>query len=185
MTSDVQSELVRHGYDVLSYHYRSDDAGDGQYRPWLADLSARLPSRAAVLDISDVQIERARRLVSNGIFIRADVTRLDFASASFDAVVCLYTLIHLALRDQPGLIRRIARWLRPHGWLLATVGQEAWTGTEDNWLSGPARMWWSQADADTYRSWLGQAGLVVTSQEFVPEGASGHALIWAQRPGAI
>jgi hypothetical protein len=31
--------------------------------------------------------------------------------------------------------------------LLATTGWTAWTGTEDNWLGGPAPMWWSQADA--------------------------------------
>jgi hypothetical protein len=41
---------------------------------------------------------------------------------------------------------------------------------------------WSQADAGTYRSWLEQAGLQVTAQEFVPEGDGGHALFWARRP---
>jgi len=206
MAGDEASELVRRGYDALSYHYRSDDADAGHYRPWLAALRERLPNRAAVLDIgcgcgvpvarslagvghrvtgadvSEVQIERARRLVPGGSFIRTDVTRLDFAPASFDAVVCLYTLIHLPLSEQPDLIHRIARWLRPGGWLLATVGHEAWTGTEDNWLGGQVPMWWCQADAGTYRSWLDQAGLTVTVQEFVPEGDSGHALFWAQRP---
>ena len=42
-------------------------------------------------------------------------------------------------------------------------------------------MWWSHADACSYRRWLGQAGLEVTDQQFVPEGDSGHALFWAQR----
>jgi hypothetical protein len=42
-------------------------------------------------------------------------------------------------------------------------------------------MWWSHADAATYRSWIGQAGLEITSQQFVPEGDSGHALFWARR----
>ena len=41
-------------------------------------------------------------------------------------------------------------------------------------------MWWSQADAATYRTWLAQAGLEVTSQQFVPEGDGGHALFWAR-----
>ena len=46
-------------------------------------------------------------------------------------------------------------------------------------------MWWSQADAATYRTWLTQAGLEVTSQQFVPEGDGGHALFRAQarQPG--
>lgn len=200
-----ESELVRRGYDALSYYYRSDNAEGGQYATWVADLQKRLPTEAAVLDIgcgcgvpvarslanaghhitgvdiSDVQINRARLLVPTATFIRADATHLDFTPASLDAAVCLYALIHMPLIEQPRLLRRIAGWLRPGGWLLATVGHDAWTGTEDNWLNGPATMWWSQADADTYRSWLHQAGLEITSQEFVPEGASGHTLFWARR----
>ena len=43
-------------------------------------------------------------------------------------------------------------------------------------------MWWSQADAETYRSWLQRAGLEITSEERIPEGTSAHTLFWAQRP---
>jgi SAM-dependent methyltransferase len=203
-----ERDLVRQGYDTLSYHYRSDDADDGRYATWLADLHARLSTPAAVLDlgcgcgvpvaryltnagyhvtgvdISDVQIQRARRLVPTGTFVRADATRLDLPPESFDAVVCLFALIHMPLVEQPRLIDRIATWLRPGGWLLTTVGRDAWTGTEDNWLGGSARMWWSQADAITYRFWLELSGLMVISEEFIPEGTSGHSLFWAQRPSA-
>jgi 2-polyprenyl-3-methyl-5-hydroxy-6-metoxy-1,4-benzoquinol methylase len=173
--SDDERDLVRRGYDALSYHYRSDDAEDGQYAPWLAKLHRRLPPAAAVLDlgcgcgvpvarylaeaghrvtgvdISEVQIERARHLVPTGTFLCADATRLILSPTSFDAVVLLYALIHIPLADQPPLLDRIVSWLRPGGWLLATTGHEAWTGTEDNWLGGPAAMWWSHADASTYR----------------------------------
>ncbi|MET7951463.1 class I SAM-dependent methyltransferase [Micromonospora sp. NPDC005324] len=205
MSRSDERDLVRRGYDALSYHYRPDDADDGQYAPWLAGLHQRLPASAAVLDlgcgcgvpvarfladaghdvtgvdISDVQIERARRLVPNGTFLRADATGLDLPPASFDAVVCLYALIHMPLADQPQLIKSIGTWLRPGGWLLTTVGNSAWTGIEDNWLGGPASMWWSHADASSYRSWLQQAGLTIMAEDFVPEGSSGHSLFWAQR----
>lgn len=203
-----ETDLVRRGYNTLSYRYRGDDADEGGYAPWLEALRSRLPARGSVLDlgcgcgvpvarsltaagyavtgvdISDVQIERARRLVPAGNFVQADATTLDLPHASFDAVVALYALIHMPLERQPGLIERIATWLRPSGWLLATTGWEAWTGTEDNWLGGTASMWWSQTDATTYRSWLREAGLEVVSQEFVPEGDSGHALFWARKPSA-
>jgi 2-polyprenyl-3-methyl-5-hydroxy-6-metoxy-1,4-benzoquinol methylase len=196
--------MVRRGYDALSYHYRSDAADEDGYAPWLADLKARLPARGSVLDIgcgcgvpvarslaeaghdvtgvdiSEVQIERARRLVPRASFLQADATQLDFPPGSFDAVVCLYALIHMPLDEQPRLLHRIAGWLRPSGWLLATTGQDAWTGTQDQWLQGPAPMWWSQADAATYRSWITGAGLEVTDQQFVPEGDSGHGLFWAR-----
>jgi hypothetical protein len=91
-------------------------------------------------------------------------------------------LFHLPLSLQPDLLQRIASWLRPSGWLLAIVGQEAWTGTEDNWLEEQTPMWWSQADASTYRRWLEQAGLEITEQAFVPEDDGGQALFWARRP---
>jgi len=198
--------LVRSGYNALSHHYRSDDGTAHEYDGWLSDLRVRLPERSHVLDIgcgcgvpvarhltaaghqvtgvdiSDVQIERARRLVPGATFIRADATETDFPPGSFDAVICLYALIHMPLDRQPPLLHDIARWLRPGGWLLATTGQDAWAGTQDNWLGGPAAMWWSHADAATYRSWLHQAGLQITSQQFVPEGDSGHALFWARQP---
>jgi 2-polyprenyl-3-methyl-5-hydroxy-6-metoxy-1,4-benzoquinol methylase len=206
MDTSRGEDLVRAGYDALSHHYRGDDDSAEEYGPWLADLQTQLPDHGDVLDIgcgcglpvarclasaghrvtgvdiSDVQIERARRLVPDATFIRADAAQLHFPPGSFDAIVCLYTLIHMPLDQQSRLLRSIAEWLRPGGWLLATTGQDAWTGTQDNWLGGPATMWWSHADAATYRSWLQQAGLEVTVQQFVPEGDSGHAIFWARRP---
>ena len=197
---------MRRGYDALSFRYRADDdTAEGHYTAWLAGLRERLPPGAAVLDLgcgagvpvaralaadgfavtgvdlSEVQVGRARRLVPGAMLVRADATRVQFRPRSFDAVVCLYTLIHLPLEEQPALLGRVAGWLRPDGWLLATTGQRAWTGTEEGWLGGSATMWWSQADAATYREWIERAGLEVTAQGFVPEGDGGHALFWARR----
>ena len=209
VSGDDPRQLVRRGYDALSYRYRADDADDGNYGPWLAALRTRIPAGAAVLDlgcgngipvarhlaaaghavtgvdISQVQIQRARRLVPAATFLHADITRLTLPAAAFDAVVCLYALIHLPLDEQPPLLSRIAGWLRPGGWLLATTGHQAWTGVEDGWLGGTVPMWWSHADAATYRAWLEAAGLQVTAQDFVPEGAGGHALFWARRPAPV
>ncbi len=200
-------DLVRSGYNALSRRYRGDEDIAPEYDRWLAELRDRLPGRGQILDIgcgcgvpvarhltaaghqvtgvdiSDVQIERARRLVPDATFIRADTTETDFPPGSFDAIICLYALIHMPLDRQPRLLHDIARWLRPGGWLLATTGQDAWTGSQDNWLGGPATMWWSHAGATTYRSWIHQTGLEITDRQFVPEGDSGHALFWACRPG--
>jgi hypothetical protein len=43
-------------------------------------------------------------------------------------------------------------------------------------------MWWSHADAATYRAWIEQGGLTVVTEEVIPEGAGAHALFWARRP---
>jgi ubiquinone/menaquinone biosynthesis C-methylase UbiE len=83
------------------------------YGPWLAALCARIPAGAAVLDLgcgngipvarhlaaagyrvsgvdfSQVQLQRARRLVPTATFLHRDITRLTLPAAAFDAVVCL------------------------------------------------------------------------------------------------
>jgi 2-polyprenyl-3-methyl-5-hydroxy-6-metoxy-1,4-benzoquinol methylase len=206
--ADVPSEpkdVVRRGYDAVSERYRADDDEPPEYLAWLADLRARLPSVASVLDlgcgcgvpisrtladlghdvvgvdISPVQVERARRLVPNARFIEADAASLAFAPGSFDAIVCLYMLIHLPHGEQQALIRNFGTWLKPGGVLVATVAATAWTGEEEDWLGGGERMWWSHPGADTYRHWLTTAGLVIERDEFVPEGSSGHQMLMARR----
>src|SRR5579875_1510231 len=170
--TDEHTEAVRRGYDALSLRYRADDAPAGQYGPWLESLDSELPRGAEVLDVgcgcgvpvardltaaghavtgvdvSDVQIARARTLVPGATFVRADVTTLDFEAGSFDAIVALYSIIHVPLAAQPTLLASFARWLRDGGSLLMTAGWRAWTGTEDGWLGGDATMWWSHADVD-------------------------------------
>jgi 2-polyprenyl-3-methyl-5-hydroxy-6-metoxy-1,4-benzoquinol methylase len=201
-------ERVRAAYNEVSALYRGDADAPANHVAWTADLSRRLQRRGDVLDLgcgcgipvardlardghavtgvdlSDVQIERARQLVPAATFLRADATAVSFGPQSFDAIICLYALIHMPLDEQPALLRRCATWLRPGGWLLATTGHRAWTGTEANWLGGTATMHWSHADADTYRHWLTAAGFTVAEQQFVPEGDGGHALFWAQLPVA-
>jgi SAM-dependent methyltransferase len=138
--------------------------------------------RVTGVDISEVQVSRARELVPAADFICADATSLTFPEASFDAVVSFYALIHVPVEEQLPLIQQIAAWLRPGGRFVATTGHGAWTGTEENWLGGEAAMWWSQTDAATSLGWLADSGLIVDREEFVPEGDSGHTLFWAHRP---
>jgi SAM-dependent methyltransferase len=137
------------------------------------------------VDLSPVQVARARQLVPQARFICADMTTLDFAPGSFAAVVSFYAIIHVPLAEQPGLFRNIRRWLRPGGFLLATVGADSWTGTEQNWLGVEGgTMFWSHADGATYERWLGEAGFALIWARFVPEGDGGHTLVLARAPEA-
>ncbi|HET8568416.1 MAG TPA: class I SAM-dependent methyltransferase [Candidatus Limnocylindria bacterium] len=202
---DDPKETVRRGYDRVSRAYRADDAAEGQYAPWLDLLENRLAPGADVLDLgcgcgipvarrlsrryavtgvdlSPVQIERAHELVPGATFLCADMSAVEFPAQSFDAVVCLYALIHVPLAEQPAILRAVATWLRPGGTFMATVGHQAWTGLEKNWLGvDGGDMWWSHADAGTYRGWSAAAGLTVELETFVPEGAGGHTFILATR----
>jgi len=143
--------------------------------------TAILAERFAVtgVDISAVQIERARRLVPAGRFLCKDMTNVEFPPESFRAIVSFLAIIHVPIEEQRGVFRKLSRWLRPGGFLLATVGFRAWTGTEDNWHG--ARMYWSHADRQTYLAWLQEAGFQVLWTRFIPEGTSGHTLLLAKR----
>jgi ubiquinone/menaquinone biosynthesis C-methylase UbiE len=202
---DDPKSIVRHGYDLVSRAYRADDADDGMYAGWLDTVEKRVAPGSSVLDLgcgcgvpvarrlarryavtgidfSPVQIARARDLVPGATFVCADMTTLQFPDESFSAITCLYALIHVPLAEQPILLAVIRRWLRPGGLFLATVGHHAWTGLEKDWLGvAGGDMWWSHADAETYRRWLAEAGLRVELESFVPEGAGGHTLVLARR----
>jgi SAM-dependent methyltransferase len=115
------------------------------------------------------------------VFVVGDMTEVRFPASAFDAVVALYSLIHVPVGEQPPLLARIHDWLRPGGPLLATVGVDAWTGSEDDWLGSGATMWWSHADEETYLGWLDAAGFDLIERTFVPEGTTGHVFVLAER----
>jgi len=156
-------EVVRCGYDALSLRYRADDAPAGHYEPWIAELIRRTPAGGRVLDVgcgcgapvardlaaagllvsgvdlSDVQIRRARTLVPTASFKQGDVTEMSWPTGTLDTVVALYSLIHVPLHAQPGLFTSFADWLVDDGTLLLVAGARAWTGSEHGWLVARAR----------------------------------------------
>ena len=121
------------------------DLGCGCGVPATAILAERFSVTG--VDISPVQVERARRLVPRARFVAQDMTQVEFARESFTAIVSFLAIIHVPVDEQPELFRNLSRWLRPGGYLLATVGARAWTGMEDNWHGAP--MYWSHADRET------------------------------------
>jgi SAM-dependent methyltransferase len=211
---DSPKALVRKGWNRASLIYRPDDArrdvfGSSfqDHRRWLGPILQGLPPGARVLDlgcgcgvpdcailaerfdvtgidISDVQIKRAVRLVPRAHFQRADMTEVEFPSAGFDAITCLFALIHIPLEEQPRLLRRIRDWLRPGGLCLITTGHTAWTGVERDWLGGGAPMYWSHAAADTYERWFLELGFTVVRRSTVLERKTRteHELFWLRIP---
>ncbi len=204
--------LVRHGWNRVSRVYRSEESVTDvfghthlEYHEWLVPVLRSIPLGSEVLDlgcgcgvpaarlladrfrvtgvdISDVQVRRARRIVPAGKFLRADMTQVTFPDESFGAVVCLYAIIHVPLEEQRPLLERVYRWLTPGGLFLLIAGEEAWTGEAENWLGSNAKMYWSHADAGTYLGWLRSIGFAIERRTFVPEGTGGHALILAHKP---
>ena len=132
------------------------------------------------VDISEVQIARARELVPAAHFLCVDMAALNFPEGSFEAIVSFFAVIHVPLDEQWPLFQRLAGWLTAGGHLLATVGHRAWTGTEEDWHGGT--MYWSHADRETSRDWLERLGLEVIAERYLPEGDGGHSAFLARKP---
>ena len=209
-TTENPIDIVREGYDRASQAYRGDscDLEQSGYGHWIRRLRPRLADGARVLDLgcgcgipathelarhytvtgvdlSPVQIERARTLVPRATFVCADMSEIDFEPGSFDAVTAFYSIINVPLDHQPELFHRIARWLVPGGWLLAIVGRFPWTGIEPNFRGvKDVPMYWSHGSITDYRRWLTEAGFTIEEEGLQPErGEPGFSVVIA-RAGA-
>ena len=208
-TARDPKSIVRDGYDRASYAYRGDDLELDErsgYAHWLRRIEKRLAPGSRVLDLgcgngipvarrlvqrhrvtgldlSEVQVRRARALVPQGCYLCADMTDVGFTAGSFDAVTAFFSIINVPIQDQPALFQRIASWLAPGGWLLAVVGKHPRTAVETDFrgMKG-VEMYWSHGYLHEYRRWLGDAGFEIVEEGSEPKGSrSGFAVILARR----
>ena len=203
MDNGDPKNLVRRSYDQISYAYRGDSISrDRGYFPWLDALTSLLQPGDTVLDLgcgceipvaqeltqrfqvtgvdlSEVQIARARQLVPQATFLCTDMTALRFPPGTFAAIVSCFAIIHLPVHEHRPLLERCFTWLRPGGYLMATVGSQAWTGYKEEWHGAP--MYWSHADEATYLTWLQEIGFTLLWTQFIPEGDRGHVLVLGRR----
>jgi SAM-dependent methyltransferase len=163
-------EIVRAGYNAMGAAYLATRAKDAEDVRLLGEFVRRLPKGARVLDagcgpgvpvtrllgrsfavtgvdFSEVQLRLARQLVPEARFICQDMTELRFPDSYFDAICCLYAIIHVPREQHRELLRNFHRMLKPSGLALLCMGAGEWTGTDDDFLD--TMMYWSHCDADT------------------------------------
>ena len=208
-SSIEQKSLVRQGYERCAADY--DAARQQEAFPQLALLSRRLADGASVLDIgcgagvpvaralserytvtgvdiSGAMIKLARHNVPQATFLEADIMALDFPADSFEAVVSFYAIFHIPREEHAELFRRIYDWLRPGGYLLASLAFHDEPQYIEKDFFG-AQMAWSNYDLDTYVRLLQSLGfqLLETARlghGFAEEQAlepESHPLILAQK----
>jgi cyclopropane fatty-acyl-phospholipid synthase-like methyltransferase len=107
------------------------------------------------------------------------VTEIAFDERSFDAVVSLYVFGHLPRAELPGLLERIAGWLRPGGYFLATFARSGTESVQEDWLGVP--MFFGSYTDEKTLGLLGDAGLEAEHVEVVPviePGEGSAAFLW-------
>ncbi|KAI1800097.1 S-adenosyl-L-methionine-dependent methyltransferase [Daldinia bambusicola] len=146
-------------------------------------LSSPYPeARVTANDISSTQIELARsnlRGVTGGrdrdadadadagtserlTLVEGDMAKLVFPDASFDAVLAFYSLIHLPRAEQTDMIGKIARWLKPGGYLVANFAErEGEAIVKEKWLGENDWMFWSGWGKDRTLGIIAESGLEV------------------------
>lgn len=202
--------IVRAAYAIASATYRGDafelDASSG-YAHWLRRLERHVAPGSRVLDLgcgngipvarelakrhrvtgvdlSEVQIERARTLVPDAEFVCADMTEVSFEPASFDAVTAFFSIINVPAAEQPKVIQNVAEWLAPGGVFLAIVGKVKGDWIEERWrgVEGAA-MFYSHAGLDASRASVRDAGFEIVEEGTEPEnGAPGFGVVIARKP---
>jgi SAM-dependent methyltransferase len=116
------------GFDVRGCKRILDaGCGNGRYTRFLTER-ADPDAVVTAFDYSLRMLERARNRLAGrrASHAAADLTRLPYAYASFDAAVCGWVLEHLP-DPLPGL-RELARVLRPAGKLLLLATEDTLTG---------------------------------------------------------
>jgi ubiquinone/menaquinone biosynthesis C-methylase UbiE len=179
------SRVVEKGYDRIADRYAewASSVHITTYNKYKRFLFEALPPLAEVLelgcgsgipitqelakhftvtgvDISSNTIALARQNVPDAKFIHSDMTKLDFSSERFDAVLAFYSIIHVPRKEQPVLLRKISSWLRPGGLFIATMGtRSADIVFYQDWLGVP--MYWSTFDAAVNKRLVEDSGLKI------------------------
>lgn len=156
---DSRTQIVADAYDAMGETFaawREGFVGDPR-REWEDDLVARLTDGARVLDlgcgggspetkrlaqrfavtgvdISPLQVERARTAIPEASFICADFTELELPSASFEAVVSFVVFNHVPRELLAPLLGTVRGWLVTGGWLLTAFGASDIPGWTGEWL---------------------------------------------------
>lgn len=188
----VEKEVIRRSYDELADAYAAQrsangrdaeilstflaslddptrilDAGCGQGIPVMSRVST--VATAVGIDLSGEQLRLARRNGLAGSLVQGDMTYLPFVDGAFDAVIALWSIIHVPRADHQTAIDEFARVLRPGGRLLVCEGTDEWAGSNPDWLDRGVEMQWDIAGRQATRAQLTRSGFEITDDWGVPE----------------
>ncbi|KAJ6086371.1 hypothetical protein N7486_010652 [Penicillium sp. IBT 16267x] len=146
------------------------ELGCGAGVPCTQLLASREYINVTANDISDTQIAMAKERLPQPVnLIQGDMMELEFSEEHFDAVLAMYSIIHLPRNEQTALLRRIFNWLKPGGQLLANSSATEFASSSDqSWLGGTkGAMYWSGWGRNEMRRILTDIGFEMEIDEVV------------------
>ncbi|MCK5046639.1 MAG: class I SAM-dependent methyltransferase [Candidatus Heimdallarchaeota archaeon] len=118
------------------------------------------------IDISEMQIDRAKKNVPNAQFYVKDMTKLDFAENTFVGILASYSIIHVPREEHYDLFVNFHRMLKSNGIALITLYSIDDPGSiEKDFFE--AKMFWSGYDTETNLRMLTETGFEIIWSKLV------------------
>ncbi|KAJ5812192.1 hypothetical protein N7474_008493 [Penicillium riverlandense] len=144
------------------------ELGCGAGVPVTELLASRENTSVTANDISAAQIALAKQRLPESVrLIQGDMMDLTFDKEHFDAVLAMYSIIHLPRDEQTTMLHRIYGWLKPGGYFLANFAAQDFEGSSvQSWLgSTKGGMYWSGWGEDKTRAILRDIGFEMVIDE--------------------
>ncbi|EJT73783.1 hypothetical protein GGTG_07639 [Gaeumannomyces tritici R3-111a-1] len=187
--SPVRLEFVDKLLKLLDVSSSTADAisilelGAGAGIPATARLLASSPRvRVTANDISSAQVSLGRaNLAAEAARVaweEGDMCALSFGPGSLDAVLALFSIIHLPRAEQAEMLGKLHDWLRPGGYLVANFVAEPMEGfVLEKWLHDKGWMYWSGFGAEGTLDKIREAGFEIVESEVRKEDVDA-AFLW-------
>lgn len=184
-------EIVRQGYNEIASQYHSVrneelaemkllpdfmelipkggkilDAGCGGGYPFTKLLSDKFDVLG--IDISEKQIELAKRNAPKANFLCLDMTKLSFPDEYFNGIFSYYAIIHIPREEQFDLLTNFYRMLKPNGVALLTFHSKDDPGSYFDDFFG-TNMFWSGFDSEINITMVKKVGFEIIWSKFVDD----------------
>ncbi|MCL5011094.1 MAG: class I SAM-dependent methyltransferase [Patescibacteria group bacterium] len=193
----MKQEMVKEGYNKVAENY-SNQRGDFSSIFYLEKLENLLKENSTVLDIgcgagvpvdkyliekgckvigidiSDKQIDLARKNLPQGNFEVRDMSNLKDNEYQVDAVVSFYAIFHVPKETHQKIFNKINSFLCQGGLILVTMGASEWEGEEN--FHG-TQMYWSHYGPEKNREIIQEAGFEIIFEEIDESGGEKHQII--------
>jgi cyclopropane fatty-acyl-phospholipid synthase-like methyltransferase len=116
--------------------------------------------------------------VSEASYEVRDMSELHDGEYHVDAVVSFYAIFHTPRENHADLLKKFNSFLKPHGYLLITMGAIDWEGKEDNFCG--SEMYWSHYGAEKNKELIEEAGFEILFSKVDDAGGEKHLIIFAK-----
>ncbi|KKR10161.1 MAG: Ubiquinone/menaquinone biosynthesis methyltransferase UbiE [Candidatus Woesebacteria bacterium GW2011_GWA1_39_21] len=167
------SDLLPHGGKLL-------DVGCGSGQPitkYFYDKGFNIEG----FDISQNQIEKARRNLPGSILSINEMAKYEYPTAYFDALVCLHSLEHTERIHHKEIMKKFYSALKPGGLMLISANTVAFEGLKP--LVGEIQMFYSNFDIAETKNLVNWAKFSTIHEKYLNVLNKKHLYIIAKKGG--